>query len=80
MLIDQYLCQVLKEVEYILVDVPQVLKYAAGRRLDDVFGLWNSDSLELDSGLVLYFLYQFESLAHVEGDASARFTGTSGSS
>ena len=70
-LVNQHLGQVLEEVQHVLVDVPQVLEYAAGGSLDDVLCLRYADSLELDSSLVLDFLYQFECLAHVEGDACA---------
>ena len=52
------------------MNILQVLADVHCTSLDHIFGLWHTDSLELDSGLRLDLLNKHLRLACVESDAS----------
>ena len=70
-LLDEILGEVSEQIQHVLINVLQVLHDATLRGLDDVFGLRNADSLELDASLRLNALHELVRLLRVEGDADA---------
>jgi hypothetical protein len=50
MLFNQILSSVFEKRQDIFVDILEVLKDISGRCFDDIFWLWDSDSVKLDSG------------------------------
>lgn len=75
---DESLGQVLEEVEDLLVDVRNTLEDATLRRLDDVSGLRDTDTLKLDTGLILDALHELVVLSRVERDAHTTLTSSGG--
>jgi hypothetical protein len=80
LLVDQDLGEVLEQVEDILVDVLKVLKDTSCGSLDNILWLWHSDSLELDSSLILDLLNELIGLLCVEGNASSGLSSSGSSS
>jgi len=80
MLVDQDFSNVLEKWKDIFVDILQILENSPWWCFDDIFWLWHSNSLKLDSSLIFDLLNQLVSFFSVESNASTGFTSSGSSS
>ena len=73
---DEGVSRLLEERQHVLVHLLQVLADVHGAGLDDVLGLWDTNSLQLDARLLLNGLDQHLGLRSVESNASSASTSS----